>query len=158
VANREKRLDCTLKRVGRSSGLQLSELESGSGRKVPVQGLRKEPKILNSEALQKLLKQLREPYRSMLILAALTGLRVGELLALRWRMVDLTVGTIRISESVFHGQVQLPKSERSIRTIPIGPQTRVLLEEHRARFATNWSEEGLLFPNHWADHTAKVIS
>ena len=55
--------------------------------------------------------------------------------------------TIRISESVFHGQVQMPKSERSIRTIPIGPKTRALLEEHRMRFAASWSEEGLLFPN-----------
>src|SRR6266849_6548633 len=41
----------------------------------------------------------------------------------------------------------MPKSERSIRTIPIGPQTRVLLEEHRKRFAAKWSGEGLLFPN-----------
>jgi len=117
------------------------------GVRFPLQGRRKEPRILNSEALEKLLVQLREPYRSMVILAALTGLRVGELLALRWRMVDLTAGTIRVSESVFHGQIQLPKSERSIRTIPIGPQTRALLEEHRKRFAAKWSEEGLLFPN-----------
>jgi len=83
----------------------------------------------------------------MVILTALTGLRVGELLALRWKMVDLAAGTIRVSESVFHGQVQLPKSERSIRTIPIGPQTRVLLDAHRKRFAAKWNEEGLLFPN-----------
>jgi len=117
------------------------------GVRFPLQGRRKEPRILNSEALEKLLVQLRELYRSMVILAALTGLRVGELLALRWKMVDLTAGTIRVSESVFHGQIQLPKSERSIRTIPIGPQTRALLEEHRKRFATKWSEEGLLFPN-----------
>jgi integrase len=73
----------------------------------------------------------------MVMLAALTGLRVGELLALRWKMIDLTGGTIRICESVFHGQVQAPKSERSIRTIPIGPQTRLLLEEHRKRFAAS---------------------
>ena len=83
----------------------------------------------------------------MVILAASTGLRVGELLALRRKMVNLAEGTIRICESVFHGQIQMPKSECSIRTIPIGPQTRVLLEEHRKRFAANWSEEGLLFPN-----------
>jgi len=83
----------------------------------------------------------------MVTLAALTGLRAGELLALRWKMVDLVEGTIRISESVFHGQVQLPKSERSIRTIPIGPQTRILLEEHRQRFAIKRREEDLLFPN-----------
>jgi integrase len=83
----------------------------------------------------------------MVVLAALTGLRVGELLALRWKVVNLTAGTIRISESVFHGQVQLPKSERSIRTIPIDPQTRALLEEHRKRFAAKWNEETLLFPS-----------
>jgi integrase len=117
------------------------------GVKFPLQGLRKEPKILNAEALAKLLVQLREPYRSMVTLTVLTGLRVGELLALRWKTVDLTAGTIRVCESVFHGQVQMPKSERSIRTIPIGPQTRVLLEAHRRRFGTQWSEEGLLFPN-----------
>jgi integrase len=117
------------------------------GVKFPLQGRRKEPRILNAEALAKLLAQLREPYRSMVILAALTGLRVGELFALRWKAVDLAAGTIRISESVFHGHVQLPKSERSIRAIPIGPRTRALLEEHGKRFAAKWNEERLLFPN-----------
>lgn len=95
-----------------------------------------------AEALAKLLAQLREPYRTMVILVACTGLRVGELLALRWKVVDLTVGTIRVCESVFHGQAQMPKSERSIRTIPIGPQARALLEEHRKRFVPKWNEEG----------------
>jgi len=117
------------------------------GVKFPQQGLRKEPKILNADALAKVLAQLQEPYRSMVMFTALTGLRVGELLALRWKVVDLTAGTIRICESVFHGQVQMPKSERSIRTIPIGPQARLLLEEHRRRFAANRKEEDLLFPN-----------
>jgi len=102
--------------------------------------------FLSADALAILLTKLQEPYRSMVALAALTGLRVGELLALRWKMVDLTAGTIRICESVFHGQVQMPKSERGIRTIPIGPQTRLLLEEHRKRFPANRSED-LLFPN-----------
>src|SRR5712692_2040354 len=36
MADRTKRLDRTLKRAGRSSGLQLSEFESGSGREVPL--------------------------------------------------------------------------------------------------------------------------
>src|SRR6266478_751464 len=38
MADRTKRLDRTIKRVGRSSGLQLSEFESSSGRKVPSTG------------------------------------------------------------------------------------------------------------------------
>src|SRR5260370_22189576 len=109
------------------------------GVKFPIQGLRKEPRILNAEALAKLLVQLREPYRSMVTLATLTGVRVGELLALRWRMVALTGRTIQISDSVFHGQIQLPKSEPSIRTIPIRPHTRALFEQLRKRFAAKWS-------------------
>jgi integrase len=117
------------------------------GVKFPLQGLRKGPKILNAVAMGKLLAQLREPYRSMVVLTALTGLRVGELLALRWKMLDLAAGTIRISESMFQGQVQMPKSERSVRILPIGPQTRLLLEEHRIRAGAKWSEEALVFPN-----------
>src|SRR6266852_6669185 len=38
MADRTKRLDRTIKRVGRSGGLQLSEFESSSGRKVPPTG------------------------------------------------------------------------------------------------------------------------
>jgi integrase len=40
----------------------------------------------------------------MVALTTLTGLRVGELLALRWRAVELDPGTIRVSESLFQGQ------------------------------------------------------
>jgi len=127
------------------------------GVKFPQQGLRKEPRILNAEALAKLLAQLREPYRSMVILAASTGLRVGELLALRWKMVNLAEATIRISESVFHGQVQMPKSERSIRTIQL---------VHRHAYC--WKSIARGSPligvwkayssrTKWADRTAKVI-
>src|SRR5215831_11058550 len=68
------------------------------GVKFPLQGLRREPKILDADALAKLLAQLQEPYRSMVMFTVLTGLRVGELLALRWKGVDLTAGTIRICE------------------------------------------------------------
>jgi integrase len=121
------------KRVRRSSGLQLPEFESRSRRKVASTGLAERDKDSECDSTG--------------VLTALTGLRVGELLALRWKMVDLTAGTMRISESVFHGQVQPPKSERSVRVIPIGPQTRLLLEEHRMKAGTKWNEEGLVFPS-----------
>jgi len=117
------------------------------GVKFPPQGRRKEPKILSSEAFAKLLTELREPFKTMVALAALTGLRVGELLALRWKVVDLTAGTIRICESVFQGQFQQPKSTSGIRTIPIGPHARRLLQEHLHRSGGRAEPEGLIFPN-----------
>ena len=97
----------------------------------------------------RLLDHLREPFKTMVALAALTGIRVGELLALRWRAVDWDVGTLRIYEAVFEGQFQRPKSEKGVRTIPIGPLTRWLLENHRQRLA-RLRPEDLIFPNRQA--------
>jgi hypothetical protein len=45
--------------------------------------------VLMPEQIPQLLAQLREPVRTMVLLAVLTGLRVGEILALRWEDVDL---------------------------------------------------------------------
>jgi integrase len=53
----------------------------------------------------------------------LTGLRVGELLALRWGSVDLDAPMIRVCETVYDGHFDKPKTKRSARTIPIGTET-----------------------------------
>jgi integrase len=82
----------------------------------------------------------------MVTLAALTGVRVGELLALRWRTVDLKTGTLRIEESVYEGQIQSPKSEKGTRILPIGPLTRWLLEGHRQR-SVRLQPEDFIFPS-----------
>jgi integrase len=57
----------------------------------------------------------------MVSLIAATGLRVGELLALRWSALDLVGGTLSVRESVFEGTFQSPKTQRARRTIPLGP-------------------------------------
>lgn len=67
-------------------------------------------------------------------LAAYTGARRGELLALRWSQIDLRRGTITLSAStdVIDGQrvTDTPKSGRS-RTIGIDPETVTVLRGHR---------------------------
>ncbi len=77
---------------------------------------------------------------------AATGLRIGELLALRWCNLDLTIGTLSGRESVFEGKTQQPKTQRARRTIPFGPHAIALLKEHRDR-ATRKSDDDLVFPN-----------
>ena len=57
----------------------------------------------------------------MVSLIAATGLRIGELLGLRWRALDLDIGTLAVRESVFEGQFQSPKTQKALRTIPLGP-------------------------------------
>ena len=60
--------------------------------------------------------------RAMFLAAAMTGLRKGELLALRWKDVDWTAGRIRVRQNYVRGQFGTPKSKRSTRSIPMADE------------------------------------
>jgi len=116
------------------------------GVKFPEKELKGAPVLFTAEDFMKLLEQLDEPYRTMARLIALTGLRIGELLAVRWRCLDLEIGTLSVRESVYEGKFQSPKTRKSRRTMPLGPQTIVWLREHRLR-AKRIESDDLVFGN-----------
>lgn len=87
--------------------------------------------VLTPVQLRLLLARLPEPSRSLVLLLMLTGMRIGELLALRWRNVDLVAGLIRVEETVYDGHFDEPKSKYSVRLIPLGPLAVALLTERR---------------------------
>ncbi len=53
--------------------------------------------------------------------AAFTGLRRGELVALRWRDVDFAGQTIRVRASYANGALTTPKSGE-VRAVPMAPE------------------------------------
>ena len=57
---------------------------------------------------------------AIFLTAAFTGLRRGELLALRWRDVDFTGSTIRVRASYAAGHLTTPKSGK-VRAVPMAP-------------------------------------
>jgi integrase len=114
--------------------------------KFPQQAERQAPAIIAGDDFSKLLSEVDEPYKTMVELIAATGLRIGELLAVRWRALDLEVGTLAVRESVYEGKVQRPKTQKSKRTIPLGPHAIASLKAHRDR-ATRKSGDDLVFPN-----------
>ena len=95
--------------------------------KLPRRQLETERVVLTPRQLRDLAAALDEPARSITLLLALTGLRVGELLALRWGNIDLKARLLRVSETVYDGHFDKPKTKRSTRTIPIGPGTAEIL-------------------------------
>ena len=105
------------------------------GVKFPQKGLKEKPAIIAGDSLAKLLKQVNEPYRTMVSLIAATGLRIGELLALRWSALDLENGALTVRESVFEGKFQPPKTRRALRTIPLGRHAVAALTAHRERLS-----------------------
>jgi integrase len=120
------------------------------GVKFPQKALREKPAMLAGDSLAKLLKHLDEPYRTMVSLIAATGLRIGELLGLRWRALDLDIGTLAVRESVFEGQFQSPKTQKAVRTIPLGRHAIATLTAHRQRVSRRASED-LVFGNRKGD-------
>jgi integrase len=80
-----------------------------------------EPPLVSLDNLKSLLKELPEPSRSIGALIVLTGLRIREMLALRWCDVDLTSGTLRVRQTVYEGQFDTPNTKRSGRVVPLSP-------------------------------------
>jgi integrase len=116
------------------------------GVKFPQKGLKEKPAIIAGESLAKLLEHLGEPHGAMVQLIAATGLRIGELLALRWSAVDLGGGTLTVRESVYEGKFQPPKTQKALRTIPLGPQGIAMLTALQER-ATRREQRDLVFSN-----------
>jgi integrase len=70
-----------------------------------------------------------------------TAMRRGELLALRWRDVQLLEGRLQVREALVKGRFTTPKSRSSRRTIELGPRTNQLLAEHWRRSAFQGDHE-----------------
>ena len=53
------------------------------------------------------------------ILSLMTGLRIGEILALRWGRIDLLRGTLHVAETCYKGHVGSSKTRASRREVPL---------------------------------------
>jgi integrase len=62
--------------------------------------------------------------------AGMTGLRQGELVALRWRDVDWRAGLIRVRRNYTRGEFGTPKSRRSSRAVPMADLLAAELDRH----------------------------
>jgi integrase len=94
-----------------------------------------EIRFLDHEELEALIRavpkdQLGGMERVLYRAAAMTGMRRGELLALRWMDVSWSQRVIRVRRSFTRGQFGAPKSRRSTRTVPLGDVLAQDLERH----------------------------
>jgi integrase len=76
--------------------------------------------------------------------AAFTGLRRGELLALRWRDVDFAGSVVRVRASYAGGALTTPKSGK-VRSVPLAPEVAAALAKlsRREHFT---GDDDLVFP------------
>jgi integrase len=111
---------------------------------------RKELKTLTPEQTRELLTAA-QPHRlwALFVLAAATGMRQGELFALRWGDIDLTAGTLAVQHTLeeIDGRFRLkePKSAAGRRRIDLPAFAVEALHEHRKRVLTEGHLDGPVF-------------
>lgn len=117
----------------------LSDLPQNPMRKIPRPRHRQtSPKPWDDATIRSYLAAIRgHKHELALSLALICGLRRGEICGLRWESIDQTAGTISITTQrtpTAHGVIECsPKSESSIRVIPIPTRLRPLIAAQALR-------------------------
>ncbi len=86
---------------------------------LPPMERKRSARVLSPEEISKLAGTLAEPVRTVFLLGALTGLRIGELFALKVQDVDTRHALLYVRRDVYRGQIGTPKTSRSERQIPL---------------------------------------
>lgn len=102
---------------------------------------KKERLFLSPVEVRKLVGVLEDPVRTLVLVSVLTGLRIGELTALRWKHVDFSRNTIQVRETVSEGKFGTPKTRSSRRDIPASEPVLRAFIEHRTRCRQTGSED-----------------
>ncbi len=134
-------LDCTAKRknnilVPMRSVLKMAFL-SGIIDRNPMDRIRNlktdkpDIKPMSMEEVRLFLDCVSERYRDFFTVAFFTGMRFGEMAALKWKNVDFQMKLIRVRETRVQGEEGRPKTRKSVRDIKMLPPVMESLREQR---------------------------
>lgn len=99
------------------------------------------------DAMRALLAVADEDFRVKLAFASATGVRAGELHALRWKHIDFMKGEVTIETRVdAYGEEDVTKTAAGMRTIPLAQPLVLMLKEWKLRTKRKKADE-LVFPN-----------
>jgi integrase len=83
-----------------------------------------------------------DSWGTLVWLVMVTGVRRAELLAMRWRRVDLAAGTMEVRRNWVDG-VEKDTKTHQMRRISLDPATIEVLREHHARYVADMTRLGL---------------
>lgn len=132
---------------------------------------------LNSEQIQQFLTAARgNRLEALFVLALATGMRRGELLALKWPDINFSAGTLQVRRILTHMPAKLngkggyveaePKTEKSRRSISLASFALEHLKQHRVRQLEEklkagpvWKDNDLVFSSTLGGHlhTSRIL-
>ena len=114
------------------------------GVKMPERSLKRPHKFLTVDEVKRLIAACKDPARTIVVLATMTGLRIGEILALRWGRINFIGETLLVAETCYMGHFGTPKTRASRREVPLSPAVVQTMKAHYSRSADH-SPEALVF-------------
>ena len=154
---------------------QKGKILSCDARSIHIKRQMKETRVLSRAEQEKLCQYLySEPdgYNMGILLCLFTGLRIGELCALRWEDVSFSDHTIRVHQTLQRIQdrsnhehktriiITTPKSACSIRIIPIPDTLLVLLKSYQTSntgYVLTNNDQKFLEPRTMQNHFKKAL-
>ncbi len=121
-------------------------LNKNVARKAEPPAREKKPlNIVQPQEIDRLFDGAPEPYHTMFETLLFTGLRRGELLALRWRDLDLAQGAVHVNQTLYKlkGEViiKAPKTKASRRIAYLPAFLVVSLSDYRAKAITHRDDD-----------------
>ncbi len=89
------------------------------------------PRVLTPKEFKALLKELEEPYKTMVLVAGCLGLRASELMGLQWGDIDWDNLTVFIRRSASGSHIYETKTEQSSKPVPLDPNLAEVLLRHK---------------------------
>ncbi len=111
---------CMRATINQGKAWGLIDRNPAVGVKLPRKKARKPPVLLEKRDMQRFLRALPEPSRSICTLIACGSLRPGEILALRWKRV--LRDRIQVVERIYEGEFDEVKTEAGVRDVPLDRQ------------------------------------
>jgi integrase len=109
--------------------------------KTVIKGTRK-PLVLTIKQYQVFAAQLSDLHRTMVVAAMCSGMRVSEVLALRWDQLDFAAGVLSVQERAVNSGIT--QAEGYDGQLPMDPVLAETLQDWRNKT----SGTGLVFPSH----------
>jgi len=73
--------------------------------------------VLQPEQITAIASRLEEPYATLVLFLATTGLRIGEAIAVKW--TDIKGNVLQVSRRICDGDIDAVKSLKSVRKLPL---------------------------------------
>jgi integrase len=112
---------------------------------MPTQEVKEDARFFTAAEAKQIISTAEEPFRTMFAIAAMTGLRAGELLALQVDDLDFERKAMHVRRSVWRGRIQTVKSRASRASVAMPDVLSLILKTYLKSWQENPTK--LLFIN-----------